>query len=110
MDGKGAESGTFRPPDLDVDTAASVAIAGLTAWYGLHDLAAIKPGMRVLVHAGAGGVGGMAAQIARLGESLPLPQLRLPYLFSTELGPDDVARLAEDLTAGVGRLSEGIRS
>jgi NADPH:quinone reductase-like Zn-dependent oxidoreductase len=55
-----------RPPGLDVDTAASVAIAGLTAWYGLHDLAAIKPGMRVLVHAGAGGVGGMAVQIARL--------------------------------------------
>ncbi len=55
-----------RPPDLDVDTAASVAIAGLTAWYGLHDLAAIKPGMRVLIHAGAGGVGGMAIQIARL--------------------------------------------
>jgi len=56
----------LRPSDLDVDTAASVAIAGLTAWYGLHDLAAIRPGMRVLVHAGAGGVGGMAIQIARL--------------------------------------------
>ncbi len=55
-----------RPPELDVDTAASVAIAGLTAWYGLHDLAAIRPGMRVLIHAGAGGVGGMAIRIARL--------------------------------------------
>jgi acyl transferase domain-containing protein/SAM-dependent methyltransferase/aryl carrier-like protein len=55
-----------RPPDLDIDAAASVAIAGLTAWYGLHDLAAIKPGMRVLIHAGAGGVGSMAIQIARL--------------------------------------------
>jgi len=51
-----------------------------------------------------------AAQIARLAESLPLPQLRLPYLFSTELGPDDIARLAEELSAGVGRLPEGIRS
>jgi acyl transferase domain-containing protein/NADPH-dependent curcumin reductase CurA/acyl carrier protein/short-subunit dehydrogenase len=55
-----------RPPTLDVDTAASVAIAGLTAWYGLHDLAAIRPGMQVLIHAGAGGVGGMAIQIAKL--------------------------------------------
>ena len=50
-----------------------------------------------------------SAQIARLSDSLPLPQLRLPYLFSTELGPDDVGRLAEDLAAEIGRLPEAVR-
>lgn len=49
-------------------------------------------------------------EIARLAHSLPLPQLRLPYLFSTELGPTDVDRLAADLAAEVARLPEGIRS
>jgi anion-transporting ArsA/GET3 family ATPase len=34
------------------------------------------------------------AQVARLAEMLPLPQLRLPYLFTTELGPDDIQSLA----------------
>jgi len=55
-----------RPERMDVDVAASLPVACLTAWHGLHDIAAIKPGMRVLVHAGAGGVGSMATAIARL--------------------------------------------
>jgi anion-transporting ArsA/GET3 family ATPase len=36
-------------------------------------------------------------QIARLSELLPLPQLHLPFIFSTELGLDDIALLAEAL-------------
>ena len=40
-------------------------IASLTALYGLEDLAALQPGERVLVHAGAGGVGGFAIGLAR---------------------------------------------
>ena len=34
------------------------------------------------------------AQVARLAERLPLPQVRLPYLFTTELGAEDVRQLA----------------
>ncbi|MDR3537910.1 MAG: beta-ketoacyl synthase N-terminal-like domain-containing protein [Acetobacteraceae bacterium] len=55
-----------RPDWLDADTAASLPVACLTAWHGLHDLAALRPGMRVLVHAGAGGVGSTAIRLARL--------------------------------------------
>jgi hypothetical protein len=36
-------------------------------------------------------------QVARLAEMLPLPQIRLPYLFATDLGPDDVVALASTL-------------
>jgi hypothetical protein len=33
-------------------------------------------------------------QVTRLAQMLPLPQLRLPFLFTTELGPADVGILA----------------
>ncbi|WP_307624410.1 SDR family NAD(P)-dependent oxidoreductase [Streptomyces turgidiscabies] len=46
-------------------TAASVPTVFLTAYYGLVDLAGLRAGERVLVHAGAGGVGMAALQIAR---------------------------------------------
>ncbi|WP_414636747.1 SDR family NAD(P)-dependent oxidoreductase [Actinophytocola sp.] len=53
------------PPGWTFATAASVPVAFLTAWYGLVDIAALQPGERVLVHAGAGGVGMAAIQLAR---------------------------------------------
>ena len=34
-------------------------------------------------------------QVKRLGEMLPLPQIRLPFLFSTDLGPKDLEALAD---------------
>ncbi|WP_334314121.1 SDR family NAD(P)-dependent oxidoreductase [Streptomyces heilongjiangensis] len=45
--------------------AATVPIVFLTAYYALVDLGAVAPGDRVLVHAGAGGVGMAATQLAR---------------------------------------------
>ncbi|MEP0910770.1 SDR family NAD(P)-dependent oxidoreductase [Leptolyngbya sp. GB1-A1] len=53
------------PSDLDFAAAATIPIAFLTAWYGLHHLAQIKPGERVLIHSAAGGVGLAAVQIAQ---------------------------------------------
>ncbi|WP_312847528.1 SDR family NAD(P)-dependent oxidoreductase, partial [Streptomyces sp. WAC 01420] len=44
--------------------AAAVPIAYLTAYFGLVDLGGLRPGSRVLVHAGAGGVGTAAVQLA----------------------------------------------
>lgn len=45
--------------------AATTPIVFLTAWYGLRDLAGLQPGERVLIHAGTGGVGMAAIQIAQ---------------------------------------------
>ncbi len=45
--------------------AASVPVAFLTAYYGLVDLAGLRAGERVLVHAATGGVGMAAVQLAR---------------------------------------------
>ena len=53
------------PSGLRDDQAAAVTTAHATAWYGLHDLARIKSGDRVLIHSATGGVGQAAIAIAR---------------------------------------------
>ena len=53
------------PAALDRIAAAAVPLAGLTAWQGLFDHGGLRAGQRVLIHAGAGGVGHMAVQFAK---------------------------------------------
>ena len=53
------------PEDWSFAEGASVPIAFGTAWFGLVEVAGLRPGERVLIHAGAGGVGMAAIQIAR---------------------------------------------
>src|SRR5438093_12059450 len=45
------------PVGLDAAEAASLCIAGLSAWIPLVEVAKVQKGMRVLIHGGAGGVG-----------------------------------------------------
>ena len=45
-----------------------------------------------------------AEQVERLSEQLPLPQLRLPFLFESEIGPDEIEVLAQALLEGIGFL------
>jgi NADPH:quinone reductase-like Zn-dependent oxidoreductase/acyl carrier protein len=54
-----------KPERLSFAAAASLPIAFLTAQYALMEVARIQPGESVLIHAGAGGVGLAAIQIAR---------------------------------------------
>jgi anion-transporting ArsA/GET3 family ATPase len=44
-------------------------------------------------------------QVDRLAAALPLPQLPIPYLFSTDLGPVDLEAMADALEDGIGRLN-----
>lgn len=60
------------PSELDFVRAAALPTVYLTAWYALRELCKLRPGMRVLVHSGAGGVGLMALQLARLHQALPV--------------------------------------
>jgi NADPH:quinone reductase-like Zn-dependent oxidoreductase len=60
------ESDAARKPDtLDAAAAAAIPLAGLTAWQGLFRYGQLKPGQRVLIHAGSGGVGHFAIQFAK---------------------------------------------
>lgn len=47
-----------------------------------------------------------AEQLARLGDTLPLEQLRLPQLFGTSIGPDEIAHLATVLTEAIEALPD----
>jgi NADPH:quinone reductase-like Zn-dependent oxidoreductase len=54
-----------KPASLSFAQAGALPLASLTAWQALVDTALVEPGMRVLVHAAAGGVGHLAVQIAK---------------------------------------------
>jgi NADPH:quinone reductase-like Zn-dependent oxidoreductase len=53
------------PPSVSDEAAASLMLKGITAQYLMHDLGHVGPGLRVLVHAAAGGVGLLASNWAR---------------------------------------------
>lgn len=56
---------TKIPDDVSFKDAAAIPCAGYTAWQILSRRIPVKPGSTVLVHGGAGGVGGFAVQVAR---------------------------------------------
>jgi NADPH:quinone reductase-like Zn-dependent oxidoreductase len=55
----------LKPPTITHDEAAAIPLAGETAWQALVHEANVQEGDRVLIHAGAGGVGHLAIQIAK---------------------------------------------
>ncbi len=54
-----------RPPGFSAAECAGLPVVFLTAWYALAEVARLAPGERVLIHAGAGGVGMAAIQWAQ---------------------------------------------
>jgi NADPH:quinone reductase len=55
----------LKPRSLTMREAAALPLVTITAWQGLIDQAHVRNGQRVLVHAGAGGVGHIAVQLAK---------------------------------------------
>jgi NADPH:quinone reductase-like Zn-dependent oxidoreductase len=55
----------IKPKRLTMEEAASIPLVGLTAWQALVERANLKAGQKVLIHAGSGGVGTMAVQLAK---------------------------------------------
>lgn len=59
------DSLALKPAHLNMVQAASVPLVALTAWQVLVETARLKKGQRVLIHAGSGGVGTLAIQLAK---------------------------------------------
>ncbi|QFS85625.1 MULTISPECIES: NADP-dependent oxidoreductase [unclassified Marinobacter] len=59
-----AEDLAIVPEELDLIAAAGVPLAALTAWQALFEVAELESGQKILIHAGAGGVGHFAVQFA----------------------------------------------
>src|SRR6478609_3727442 len=53
------------PRSISVEEAAGLPLVALTAWQALVEIGDVRPGQRVLIHAGAGGVGSIAIQLAK---------------------------------------------
>lgn len=92
------------PAGLDAAAAASLCVAGLSAWIPLVEVARVAAGQRVLVHAGAGGVGSIAIQIARqLGAQVVVTASAANREYCMSLGAAEVIdyRTRDFRTAGV---------
>ncbi len=94
------------PAGMSFEDASALPLVALTAWQALHTRARLQLGERVLIHAGAGGVGTVAIQIAKhLGAWVATTASAANRQLVTELGADavvdyrteDFSRLCKDL-------------
>ncbi|MFC7022243.1 NADP-dependent oxidoreductase [Promicromonospora thailandica] len=82
---------TLAPTSLSHAEAGAVPLAALTAWQVLVDTLHLQPGQRVLITAGAGGVGHFAVQFARhLGAHVVATASAANHEWLRELGADEV--------------------
>ena len=89
-------NGVYPPLDgLDIDPAVAAAKEGVTLGAGEAKALAAAAGFRRQRQEL------QAAQLERLAEALPLPQLQLPYLFADRLGPPELDLLTAALTDAV---------
>jgi NADPH:quinone reductase-like Zn-dependent oxidoreductase len=80
-----------KPAGLSHAEAAGLPLVGLTAWQALADIARVRPGQRVLVHAAAGGVGHVAVQVAKaLGAHVIGTASASKHEFLRSLGADEL--------------------
>ena len=55
----------FKPANVDFVPAASIPMVGLTTWQALTERANVRPGQKVFIPAGSGGIGTFAIQLAK---------------------------------------------
>ncbi|SCM96004.1 Uncharacterized protein BWINRASL_03227 [Bacillus mycoides] len=56
----------LKPKNLSFEEAASIPLVGLTSYQALHDIMQLQQGQKILIHAGSGGVGTFAIQLAKI--------------------------------------------
>jgi NADPH:quinone reductase len=81
-----------KPTSVSFAEAAAAPLVLITAWEALYDRGRLEPGEKVLIHAGAGGVGHVAIQLAKLKGAMVGTTVRSPdkASFVRQLGADEV--------------------
>ena len=80
-----------KPRALDMEKAASIPLVGLTAWQALVEKAQLRAGQKVLIHAGSGGLGTFAIQLAKhLGATVATTTSTMNVEWVKRLGADVV--------------------
>lgn len=91
------DSVALKPSNLTMEEAASIPLVALTAWQTLVDKGKLKKGQKVLIHAGSGGVGTMAIQLARhLGATVATTASAANANMLKDLGADIVIDYRKD--------------
>src|SRR6266487_3288646 len=81
----------LKPTSIGLEEAASLPLVALTAWQALVERGNLQPGQKVLIHAGSGGVGTIAIQLAKcLGATVATTVSSGNADFVRELGADIV--------------------
>ena len=95
-----------KPAAIDHAHAAALPLAGLTAWQGLVRHGDLQAGQRALIHAGAGGVGHLAVQIAKARGAYVIATTSPDKTdFARALGADEVIDYTrEDFTRKAGNV------
>jgi alcohol dehydrogenase len=87
----------LKPKGLTMEEAASIPLVGLTAWQALVEKANLKKGQKVLIHAGSGGVGTLAIQLAKhLGATVATTTSTANVEWVKRLGADIVIDYRKD--------------
>jgi len=87
----------LKPMTLSMEEAASIPLVALTAWQALVERANLKRGEKVLIHAGSGGVGTIAIQLAKhLGALVATTTSSSNVYFVKSLGADVVVDYKKD--------------
>jgi NADPH:quinone reductase-like Zn-dependent oxidoreductase len=107
------KSVTRKPVNLTHQEAAAIPAVALTAWQALITQGRLKPGDRILIHAGAGGVGSIAVQLAKaFGAYVAATASGRNQQFLRELGTDlpiDYEReRVEDRISGCAIILDGV--
>lgn len=93
----------LKPKSLTMEEAASIPLVGLTAWQVLVERAKLKKGQKVLIHAGSGGVGTFAIQLAKhLGATVATTTSTANIELVKSLGADVVVDYKKEDFAKVG--------
>ncbi|WP_179394531.1 NADP-dependent oxidoreductase [Lacticaseibacillus absianus] len=80
-----------KPANLSFEEAASIPLVGLTSYQALHDIMHLRPGQKVLIQGGTGGIGSLAIQIAKhLGASVATTTTTDHFALARTLGADEL--------------------
>src|ERR1700726_2184179 len=104
------DDAAHMPRNLDFTAAAAVPLAGLTALQALRDELGVKPGQKVFISGGAGGVGTFAIQIAKwLGAHVTTTASKRGEALVRSLGCDEVIDYTvQDISSQQGRFDAGL--
>lgn len=101
---------THKPKTLSFAEAATLPLVAITAWEALFDRARLRAGQRVLIQAGAGGVGHIAIQLAKQAGAMVCTTVSTEekVAFVKQLGADEVIRYTlDDPVVRVMKWTEG---